>query len=336
MEQEILILSPLVAFLVTLLVLPLWIKKMKELGFLWDDMNKYNHSKKVASSGGIVVVMGFVIGIFLYIGIKTFILGSADEKIINILALTTVILILALIGIIDDLFGWQKGGLSKRSRLFLALFASIPLVALNVGVSSFDVPFIGIINIGILYPVLVIPFVIAGCSTVYNFLAGFNGLEASQGIIILSALSFVAYQTDSAYLALAGIVMIAALIGFYFFNRNPASVFPGDSITLSIGALIAGMAIVGNFEKIATFIFIPYLLEMILKLRGGLNKYSFGKPNSDGSLEMPYKKIYGLEHLAIFILKKLKRSKKVYENEVVYLINAFQIAIILLGFILFL
>jgi UDP-N-acetylglucosamine--dolichyl-phosphate N-acetylglucosaminephosphotransferase len=220
--------------------------------------------------------------------------------------------------------------------LLLGFIAAIPLIALNAGESSFAVPFFGTIDIGILYPLLVIPFVIAGCSTVYNFLAGFNGLEASQGIIILSALSFVAYSTGSLYLALTGMVMIASLIAFYLFNKNPASVFPGDSITLSIGALIAGMAIVGNFEKIAVFIFIPYLLEMGLKLRGGLNKHSFGKPNPDGSLEMPYKKIYGLEHLAIYLLKKFKKSEKAYENEVVYFINAFQIIIILIGFWLFL
>jgi hypothetical protein len=55
--------------------------------------------------------------------------------------------------------------------------------------------------------------------------------------------------------------------------------------------------------------------------------------NKDGSLEMPYKKIYGLEHLAIYILKKFK--KNVSEKEVVYLINGFQILIIILGFLIF-
>ena len=66
-----------------------------------------------------------------------------------------------------------------------------------------------------------------------------------------------------------------------------------------------------------------------------MKKQSFGKPNEDGSLEMPYEKIYGLEHLAIYILKKIKPSKKVYENDVVSLINLFQIIIIIIGFVLF-
>jgi UDP-N-acetylglucosamine--dolichyl-phosphate N-acetylglucosaminephosphotransferase len=95
------------------------------------------------------------------------------------------------------------------------------------------------------------------------------------------------------------------------------------------------MAILGNSEKIALFFFIPYILETALKLRGRLNKQSFGIPNKDGSLELPYDKIYGLEHLAILILKNIKPGKKVYENDVVYLINGFQVIVILIGFALF-
>jgi len=127
--------------------------------------------------------------------------------------------------------------------------------------------------------------------------------------------------------------MVAALISFYLFNKFPAKVFPGDILTYSVGALIAGMAILGNFEKIAIFIFIPYAIEVVLKSRGKLKKQSFGIPNEDGSLEMPYDKIYGMTHLSIFILKKFK--KKVYEKDVVYFIFAIQIVICLLALIIF-
>ena len=72
-----------------------------------------------------------------------------------------------------------------------------------------------------------------------------------------------------------------------------------------------------------------------MKSRGKLVKHSFAKVNPDGSLEMPYEKIYGVEHLAIYILKKIKPSKKVYEKDVVFLINLFQIAIIIIGVLLF-
>ena len=102
-------------------------------------------------------------------------------------------------------------------------------------------------------------------------------------------------------------------------------------MTYSIGALIAAMAILGNFEKIAIIVFIPYIIEVFLKSRGGLKKHSFGKSNKDGSLSMPYNKIYGLEHLAIFILNKMGKAT---EKKVVYLIYAFQILFILIAFLM--
>jgi UDP-N-acetylglucosamine--dolichyl-phosphate N-acetylglucosaminephosphotransferase len=312
------------------LIVPFWIRKAKQIGLLWEDMNKPKREKNVAGSGGITVVIGAMIGIFLYIAIQTFYFKSSDGISIQIFAMISMLLLVAGIGLIDDLFGWKKGGLSKRSRIILVLLSAIPLMVINAG----DSTMMGI-NLGILYPLLIIPIGILGATTTFNFLAGFNGLEAGQGIILLSAMSFVTYITGNPWLSVIGLCLVASLLAFYIFNANPAKIFPGDTLTYVIGASIAGMAILGNTEKIALFFFIPYMLEAILKLRGKLKKQSFGKPNKDGSLEMPYEKIYGLEHLSIAILKKIKPSKKVYENDVVYSINIFQILIILLGFVLF-
>ena len=47
---------------------------------------------------------------------------------------------------------------------------------------------------------------------------------------------------------------------------------------------------------------------------------------------MPYDKIYGLEHLAIYLVGKFKKVK---ERDVVYVLYAFQILIVLIGLIIF-
>ena len=147
------------------------------------------------------------------------------------------------------------------------------------------------------------------------------------------ALSIITFITGNSWLNIISLCMVACLIAFYIFNKYPAKVFPGDIMTYSIGALIATIAILGNFEKIAVFFFMPYIIETGLKLRGGLKKESFAKVKEDGSLDVPYEKIYSLTHLAIFSLKKIK--KKVYEKDVVYFVNFFQILIIAVGFFIF-
>ncbi len=334
--MNLLIFLPLLAsFFIVMAFMPLWIKKARTRKFLWNDMNKFGSPKNVAASGGIVVVLAFVLGALTYVGFRTFIAKAYDGESIGIFAAVITILILGLVGIIDDLWGWKSKGMAKKWKLLLAFFASIPLIVINAGVSTMNVPFLGSVNFGLLYPLLLVPLGIVGAANAFNFLAGMNSLEATQGIIILSFLSFVAYLTGSAWLAVVGMTMVFSLLGFYIFNRFPARVFPGDSMTLSVGALAAIMSILGNFEKIAVFVFIPYIIETVLKARGKLEKQSFGKPNRDGSLELPEGKVYGLTHFAIYILKKIKPNHKAYEKEAVYLINAFQVLIVVVAFLLF-
>ena len=329
-----LLLPFLLSFILAFNGMPKWIKKCNQTKFLWEDMNKFKHPKNVASSGGFVVIVSFILGVLSYIAIRTFLIKPSSIFITTeIFGVISVISIISIVGLTDDFLGWKKKGLSKRFRLFFAFLASVPLVVINAGTSFVNVPFLGMINLGILYPLLIIPIGVAGASLTFNFLAGFNGLEAGQGIIILSTLSIVAYLTGSPWLLMVGITMIIPLLVFLYFNKYPAKVFPGDSLTLSVGALIACMAILGNFERLALFIFIPYIIETALKTRGKLKKQSFGKPNKDGSLSMPYDKIYGLTHLSIFLIKKLKG--KVYEKEVTSLIWMFQIIICLIALIMF-
>jgi UDP-N-acetylglucosamine--dolichyl-phosphate N-acetylglucosaminephosphotransferase len=328
--EKLLFLPILISFLTVIFLIPYWIKKAEQIGLLWDDLNK-NSSEKVAGSGGIMVILGFIIGILVYIAIKTFYFKSMDN-LVEIFALLSVVLIVAGIGLIDDLFGWQKGGLSARSRIILVAFATIPLMVINVGNPEIYLPIVGSLNLGILYALIIIPLGIIGTSTTFNFLAGHNGLEASQGILILSALSIESWITGSSWLSVVSLCMVASLLGFLYFNKYPAKVFPGDVLTYPVGALIAIMAIIGNYEFFAAFIFLPYIMETILKLRGKLKKSSFGRPKEDGSITNQYNKIYGLEHLAIKILEKIKPSKKAYEWEVVFLINGFQLVLIILAF----
>lgn len=327
--EPILFIVIFISFFCTFLIMPYWIKKAKGIGLVWENMNQPNAPKNLAGSGGIIVVLGTMIGIFLYIAIRTFYFQSTDGILIGIFAVLSSMFLITGVGLIDDLLGWKRGGLSMRSRTILVLFAAIPLMVINAGESTM----LGI-DFGLIYPLLIIPLGILGATTTFNFLAGYNGLEAGQGILILSALAIATLLTGNSWLSLIALCMVASLFAFYIFNMFPAKVLPGDILTYSIGALIAVIAILGNIEKIALFFFIPYILEAILKIRGGIkNIHNFGIPNKDGSLELRYKKIYSLTHLSLFVLKKFK--DKVYEREVVYLINGFQIIVIILGFLIF-
>lgn len=331
MVDALLLSIPFLSFLLTLLLVPYWIRKAHQIKLVWPDVNKYTRPS-VAGSGGAAVVGVFVVSILIFIAYRVFYLHSS-LYLVEMFGLLVTLVLLCGIGFMDDLLGWQRGGLSRRSRIILVIIASLPLVVINAGRATMEIPFLGLMDLGLLYPLVLIPLGIVGAATTFNFLAGFNGLEAGQGVLILSALSLVAYLTGNAWLALLGGCFVMALLAFLMYNFFPSKVFPGDSLTYPIGGMIAMMAILGNFEKIAMFFFLPVMIEVFLKARGAFIKPSFGKPTSDGGLELLHPRIYGLTHLALYIQQKM--GIKATEKRSVYLIWAFQLIVILAGFFIF-
>lgn len=331
MIDLILLVPIVVSFLIVMFLTPIWIKKAQQIKLVWKDMNKIG-VEKVSGSGGIIVLIAFFISSLIYVAYLTFYRNN-NEHLIAILALLLLITLVGGIGFIDDLLGWQKGGLSRRSRLILVALTAIPLMAIKAGDSNVGLPFLGALDLGIFYPLILIPFGIIGATTTFNFLAGFNGLEAGNGVLLLSGAAIAAYLTGNVWITVVLLCMVGALFAFLKFNFSPAKVLPGDVLTYPVGALFAGAAILGNFEKIAVAFFIPVIIEVILKSRGKLIKSSFGEPQKDGTLTMKYDKVYGLTHLGIYILTKLHIPAT--EKKVVYMIWGFQALVIIAALLFF-
>ncbi len=311
----------LVSFLATWVVARKWIRKAPEIGLLGFDMNKPG-MPKVAEMGGICVVFGFVLGILIYIGLMTFYLHMQDY--VAILAVLATILSMCIIGMMDDLLGWKKG-LRQWQKPIFTLFAAMPMMVINAGHSTMNLPIIGVVDWGIMYPLLIVPIGIVGASNAYNMVAGYNGLEAGMGVIILSTLGYFAFINAKQSAMMLAICMVCALMAFLYFNWYPAKVFPGDTMTYSVGALAACVAILGDMEKIAVVLFLPYAFDFIIQATGGFRKEAFAKVNEDASLEKPYKGLYHLTHLAIVVLMQLK--SKVYERDVVLFLCGIEMAI---------
>src|SRR3989344_345538 len=270
-------------------------------------------SKEVAEIGGLSVLAAFLIGTFIYIGIRTFLFNTTKFNVELMAAMLTVTLI-GLIGLVDDILGW-KIGLRQWQKPILCLFAALPIMMINAGNSTMEIPFFGEINLGIIYALIIVPLTISTAANAFNMIAGYNGLEAGMGIIMLFGISLIVWQVQGLGIyAMLGAVMIAALLGFLIFNHYPARVFPGDTLTYSVGALIAVIAILGNAEKALLILFIPYVIQFFIKSRHGWRKESFGEIE-DGHLKNP-QQINALEHLITKIIYIFK--KRVYEYEVVY------------------
>jgi UDP-N-acetylglucosamine--dolichyl-phosphate N-acetylglucosaminephosphotransferase len=306
-----------VAFLTTLVLLPKWIRKADVMGLTGRDMNKPK-KPKVAEAGGVTVIAGAAAGILTYIFLFTFYFNS-EFGLIEIFAAMTTILLAGIIGFIDDILGW-KSGISSYTKVALTIPMAIPMAVVNAGHSQMLIPLIGVVDFGLFFPLVIVPVGIIGAINGYNMLAGYNGLEAGMGIIMLTALALIAWGSGAGWVSMLSLIMVSSLLAFLIFNKIPAKVFPGDSLTYAVGAMVASIAILGNMEKFAIVLFLPYFFDALMFVRFRFvdraeNVEAFAKVNGDGSLGMPHRKVYDFTHLLIKVTGKVK--KRVYEKDVV-------------------
>ncbi len=100
-------------------------------------------------------------------------------------------------------------------------------------------------------------FVMVGAGNAYNLTDGLDGLAGGTGAIAFYALGGAAAllavfgAIDPALGMTSAVLAMAAsggLLGFLYWNRHPAKVFMGDTGSLSLGALLGFVAVLGRVE----------------------------------------------------------------------------------------
>ncbi len=319
--MSLILFSVILSFVTAWLLIPWLIRYLKRINIVVHDANKENQPL-VPISGGLAVFFGFFIGIMFFIFYRKFFpnLGFAydldldSQELLLLFGGLLTIFIITLIGFLDDLIikpsKEASSGLRQWQKPLLTLIASVPLMAVNAGVTTMAFPFLDKVNFGILYPLVLVPIGIVGASNMVNMLAGFNGMETGMGIINLGMLGLYAFVHERYVAALIAVIICPALLAFYYYNRYPAKILPGDSLTYLIGGAMAVIAIIGNIERAALVLSIPFLIEFFLKARKRFNADSFGY-YKDGKIFSKYDKIYSIPHI-------FTRTGKFTEKQITY------------------
>ena len=317
----------LMAFSVTFLFTPRLIPRLIDAGLVGKDKNKVGEPP-VAEMGGLCIITGFVAAVVLAIGLYSFDTGltglSLPLNLTNLFAALSTVLIMALIGIFDDIFVMKQ-----HVKAALPLVASLPLVAINAGETMMTLPIVGPIEFGILFPLLLIPLAVTGASNAMNMLAGFNGLEAGLGAVMCAAIGIVSWHTGSYEASVIAFAMLGACLAFLFFNWFPARILPGDVGTLSIGAVVAASVIVGNIEKLGIILILPFFGELYLKMRSRFKAESWCSVEGDKLLCPDKESVYGLGRLVMYL------SQGVSERNLVVTLVSIELVFASMGVLLY-
>jgi len=141
------------------------------------------------------------------------------------------------LGFFDDIF-------QLRARLKLIGQISIAFLAIGFGfeINSVQIPFLQTINLGFWsWPLTV--FWIVGVMNAINLIDGLDGLASGLSIVALSFMAVICWWMSQLPLLLLIIILIGVILGFWSFNRPPATVFMGDSGSLFLGYSVAVLSI---------------------------------------------------------------------------------------------
>jgi len=269
-----------VSFFGTVITLHVIMPLLANVGLTGRDLHKKN-KPEIPEMGGLGILVGVTGGIVIAIGAEAFL--NIGTNTVPLFAVLSTVLIVSIIGVFDDLLN-----ISQLVKSITPLFAALPLMAIRVGVTTLKIPFDGSLELGILYPLLLVPIGVTGAANAVNMLAGFNGLELGVGLIAFISLTLVAIITSSPVALLILIVGLGAIIGAFWFNWCPAKILVGDVGTLTIGAIMASAVIIGNFELAGIVIIVPYFLDFLLKALAGFPTHGWeGELDKKGNLHCP-------------------------------------------------
>ncbi len=288
--------APILALLMSSLLLSIFIvsiqiRKFRKIGLVVPDYYKPD-LRKIPTSGGISVLLALFI---LYSAVAILEALGYQQLFPPITRLDwkalIVICFFGFFGLLDDFTD-----VGRITKVFLPFTFSLPL-AIELHPNVVFLPFIGLVDFGVLYWLAIVPVYVMVTSNLVNMHSGFNGMAVGLSAIVIGFLlaKSIISGRDTIFMLTC---MLGVLLGFLWYNRYPSRIFEGNVGALSMGAAI-GAGIVANGFLVSGFVMlIPHVANFLMyvywrimrKLHPQDERWraeKFGKVREDGTLEVP-------------------------------------------------
>jgi UDP-GlcNAc:undecaprenyl-phosphate GlcNAc-1-phosphate transferase len=210
------------------------------------------NASRIPRLGGIAIAMAFAATLGLLLTIDTGTTKMVQGASLRVVGLLGGALLVFLVGVLDD---------TRRVRALYKLYAQVAAACLAYGcgfrIDGISLPVVGELSMGVFsLPVTVLW--IVGVVNAVNLIDGLDGLAG--GIVFFAGLTnfVVSFGTDP-LVATVMATMMGAVLGFLFFNFNPARIFMGDSGSYFLGFVLGASSIGGQKASTAVAILVPMI-----------------------------------------------------------------------------
>ena len=295
------IMSGVISFLVAIFTTPLLIRYFTNHGqgqeIREDGPKSHIRKRGTPTMGGIAILLG-IVAAYVIVGIWGSVTGKGGFTASGLLVLGLT-MGLGLLGFADDgmkLFFNRNLGLNKKAKLAgqlaIALIFGYLLLqfendsGLTPGsthlsfirdIETFDIAIGGAV-VGTILFLVFIYFLIAAWSNAVNLTDGLDGLAAGSTALVMFGYMVITFwqfrnscsvtpgpgcydvrdPLDLAILCAAG---MGACAGFLWWNAAPAKIFMGDTGSLALGGLVAGVSISSHTEVLMVIIGALFVME---------------------------------------------------------------------------
>jgi len=252
-------------FLLSLVLINIIQKKATLFGLVDIPNNRSSHINNTPRGAGI----GFYLAVVLTLLLFNF------NIILSYLWTSLAIFSVFVIGALDD---YQDT--SPKIKFFVIFLGTFLLAIDNIVIRELGTFFAYELSLGW----LALPFTafaLIAFTNALNLIDGLDGLAGTISIVILGSFFSIGYNNDDFFMMLLSGAFISALLAFLIFNWHPASIFMGDSGSLTLGFIISVLAIKSLVYMPAISILfltaIPILdtcIVVILRRRSGRSLFS--------------------------------------------------------------
>jgi UDP-GlcNAc:undecaprenyl-phosphate/decaprenyl-phosphate GlcNAc-1-phosphate transferase len=236
------ILSFVTAFVVTMLLMPLLIRLINYFKLFDVPDTRKEHREPIPTMGGVAVCLGMGVACLLWFSFsRTLLVNSFFFSLVVLFGL----------GILDD-----RHNISVRNKFVIQLAVALILSFSGLRLDTFNGLF-GIYGLPAVVQYLITIIAIVGITNAFNLIDGIDGLAGGLGFMSLLLLGLFLILSNDANMAIVAFSLAGGLLGFLYYNFNPARIFMGDTGSLVLGFVISVLCI--HLIKINTSVPDPIL-----------------------------------------------------------------------------
>jgi UDP-GlcNAc:undecaprenyl-phosphate/decaprenyl-phosphate GlcNAc-1-phosphate transferase len=222
------ILAFVTAFVVAMIVMPPLIRIIYRFKLFDVPDRRKEHVAPVPTMGGIASITGMAIGCILWF--------QFTKDIFAVSFFFSIAVLLA-IGIMDDL-----KNLPARYKFAIQIAVALLIAFSGVRITSFNGLFgINELSISAQYTFTILA--IVGITNAFNLIDGIDGLAGGLGFMSLIILGIFITLSGDSNNAIVAFALSGGLLGFLYYNFNPAKIFMGDTGSLVLGFVISVLCI---------------------------------------------------------------------------------------------